>query len=244
MSTDWLYRPRPLTFPDARLVCFAHGGRGGSAYRPWARLLPPGVELCAVRLPGREARFGEPVPARLAELAADVAGALAPVADVPVAFFGHSLGGLLAFEVSRQLQGGAVPVHLVVAGCRPPQVPDPDPIAGLPDAQFVARVRELSGDAVLADPQALRLLLPVLRADFRLSEGYLCAVPVRLDCPITVLCGATDPRSHRDLAQRWGELTGAGVELRTLPGDHFFVDSARPLVVAAATRALLPHLAH
>lgn len=242
-----MHRPRPVAEPSARLLCFPHGGRGATMYRSWAPLLPPGVELCAVTLPGREARFDEPVPTDFDALVGQLGSALLPILrDVPVTFFGHSLGALLAFELSRRLRadGLAQPAHLVVSGCRPPHLPEHAAIADLPDDRFVAHLRGLNGtaDGILDNPQALELLLPVLRADFRLAEGYLCRRTGALRCPITVLAGSADPETQTVDLTRWGEQTDGGFELRRFPGDHFFLDSARPLVVAAATQTLLPWL--
>jgi len=243
----WLHRPRPLAERRAWLVCFPHAGRSGTMFRSWAPLMPDGIELCGVNLPGRESRFAEPLPADLRVLAGSIAEALRPVIHgAPAAFFGHSLGGLLAFEVSRRLRDTGVdkPQHLVVSGCRPPHVPGIGGVSALPDGELVAELRRLNGttDEVLASPAALQLLLPVLRADFALAEDYTCPPGEPLPCPITALVGAGDPDLDASVLSRWSEQTAAAFNLRTFPGDHFFLESARPMVVAAATQTLLPYL--
>jgi medium-chain acyl-[acyl-carrier-protein] hydrolase len=244
----WLHRPRPVPEPRARLVGFPYAGRSGTMFRSWAALMPDGVELCGVNLPGRESRFAEFLPSSLHELAGSIAAVLRPVLDTtPTAFFGHSLGGLLAFEVSRRLRSAGLyqPHHLVVSGCRPPHLPRAGAaVASMSDDQLIAELRRLNGttEEILGNPAALELLLPVLRADFGLADDYVCPAGDPLPCPITALTGAGDPETDAAELARWSEQTTAAFVLRTFPGDHFFLESARPLVAAAALQTLLPHL--
>jgi medium-chain acyl-[acyl-carrier-protein] hydrolase len=247
MTARWLHRPCPVSEPAARLVCFPYAGRSGTVYRAWAPLLPPGVELCGVNLPGRESRFDEPLPSGLDDLVADLAAALRPVLDIPVAFFGHSLGALLAFEVSRELRrdGVAQPRHLIVSGCRPLHLADQGPsLAGLHKDLLIGELRKLNGTAeeILTNKAAIELLLPVLRADFHLAETYRYRAEEPLSCPITALAGSADPETAAVDLNRWQELTTAEFVLRRFAGDHFFLDSARPMVVAAAAQTVLPYL--
>jgi medium-chain acyl-[acyl-carrier-protein] hydrolase len=216
-------------------------------YRPWAPLLPDTVDLCAVNLPGREARTGEPLPADLGTLVDELTEVVRPVLDLPVTFFGHSLGALLAFEVSQRLRDdpGPPPAHLVVSGFRPPHVPEPNPpLADLPDDQLIQELRRLNGtdEEILGNPAAISFLLPILRADFGLAETYRYAGSNPLSCPITVLSGSIDPETATVDLDGWRVHTTGAFTIRVFPGDHFFVDSARPLVVAAAVQTLMSHL--
>jgi surfactin synthase thioesterase subunit len=217
-------------------------------YRTWLPLLPDGVELCAMTLPGRESRFDEPIPVDLDELMSVLTSAALPLLDdLPTVFFGHSLGALLAFDLSRRLRGLGVcqPHHLIVSGCRPPHVTYAGVLVSeFTDSGLVDELRRLNGTAeeILANPAALDLLLPVLRADFRLSERYLCHDLRSLTCPITALAGVDDLDTRPVDLHRWAEQTSGPFELRWLPGDHFYLETARPMVVAAAAQALLPYL--
>src|SRR5690606_30530844 len=139
----WVSRPAPRDGARLRLFCFPSAGGGASQYRLWAQSLPMDVELCPVLLPGREARMREAPARRLAPLAEALADGLSPLFDIPFAFFGHSMGALLAFELARQLRrrGGPQPAHLFVSGRRAPQLPDPDgTLHTLGDAAFVREV--------------------------------------------------------------------------------------------------------
>src|SRR5690349_236164 len=97
----WLACVRPRPRSSVRLFCFAHAGGGASFFRGWAAGLPESVEVSPVQLPGRETRFREPPFTRLGQLTEALAEALRPHLDRPFAFFGHSLGALVAFELAR-----------------------------------------------------------------------------------------------------------------------------------------------
>src|SRR5262245_32711610 len=128
MSADhrpWLIGARPDPRARLRLFCFPSAGGGASAYAPWAELLPAGVELCRVQLPGRESRFVEPAAGSLDELLPRVHAALRPFFDVPFSLFGHSMGALLAFELTLRLRaaGERLPASLYPSGHRAPHMP-------------------------------------------------------------------------------------------------------------------------
>ena len=116
--TAWVRRHRRPGRPvDLRLLCFHSAGMDATMYDPWAQQMPDGVELCAVRLPGRPPHNGKPVPT-MDELLPMLHTALQPFMDGRFAFFGHSFGALTAYAVTRYLRdrGERLPVRLVVAG--------------------------------------------------------------------------------------------------------------------------------
>lgn len=232
----WITRPRPRPGAPLRLFCLPHAGGGASSFRPWADVLPAEVEVCPVQLPGREARMGEPAIDRMEPLVEALSEALRPFDDEPFALFGHSNGALIAFELARRLrrEGRHGPVHLFASGRRAPHVPNPRrTVAHLPDDEFLAEMRELGGtpEEVLAHPELMRILLPLLRADVRLNETYAFAADAPLACPITAYGGLGDPKAPREDVEAWREHTAADFTLRFFPGDHFFVFARRDLVL-------------
>ena len=239
----WLaYRERN---PRARLrmFCFPYAGGGASAYRGWAGALPADVEVCPVQLPGRESRLREAPFTRLEPLVTATADALVPHFDLPFVFFGHSMGGLIAFELTRELRrrGAPEPLHLFASGRRAPQVPDRDePIHDLPEEQFVERLRELNGtpEEVLQHAELMRLLTPLLRADFSVNETYEFRPGEPLEAGISAFGGLGDAEVTKEDLEAWREHTRGRFRLRMMPGDHFFLHSARELVTDAVARDL------
>ncbi|HEV3050514.1 MAG TPA: thioesterase domain-containing protein, partial [Longimicrobium sp.] len=216
-------------------------------YRPWAAALPPHVELCIAQLPGREARMAEPAFTSARALARALADALGPGDGVPRAFFGHSMGALIAFELARELRRRALPGpgHLFVSGCRAPHLPARSlPLHGLPDAAFAAHVHHLAGipPEALRNPAFMALLVPMLRADFTLAETYAHTPELPLECPITAFGGAEDAGVAPGELQAWAAHTRSGFGMRFFPGRHFFVQSAGPPLLQAIEHALAPLL--
>lgn len=231
-----------------RLFCFPYAGGGASVFRLWSRELPAGVEVCAVQLPGRESRWREEPFRRLEPLADAAAEALGPHLGRPFAFFGHSLGAVLAFEVARRLQrdGAPVPLHLFVSGRSAPRAPDEtEPIHDLPRDEFIEAVRSYSGtpDEVLANEELMELLEPLLRADFSVSETYEYRPGSELlATPVTVLGGVHDPEVPPQNLEGWRLETRGAFQKHLLDGGHFFLQERREDVLRLVSRALEPYL--
>lgn len=226
-----------------RLFCFPYAGGGASAFRAWPSRLPPDVQVCPIQLPGRENRWGEPAYTDLSPLVGDLADALAPLLEVPFALFGHSLGALIAFELTRELRrsGQASPDLLLVAGCRAPQVPDlTPPIHRLPEEDFVEELRKLNGmpDSICQNREYLGLIVPTLRADLALYETYAYQEEEPLSCPIAAFAGEDDGRARGPAVAAWEAQTRAAFSLRVFAGDHFFVVSAQDDLLRAAADVL------
>lgn len=225
------------------MFCFPYAGGGASIYRGWAASLPSDVEVCPVQLPGRESRLRDQPFDRLPPLIAAAAEALAPHFGMPFVFFGHSMGAMIAFELARELRrrGKPLPLHLFVAGRRAPQLPArEEPIHDLPDDEFFAKLRELNGtpEEVLQHAELMRLLTPILRADFAVNETYEFVADEPFDCGISAFGGLGDLEVTQNDLSGWRDLTRGRFRLRMLPGDHFFLHSARDLILEATARDL------
>lgn len=226
-----------------RLICLPHAGGGASGYREWPSYLPDHVEVLPVQLPGRENRFLEPAIDSMELLVGRLLEELSGYLDRPFAFFGHSMGALLAFEMTRRLcPRGIEPVHLFASGCRAPHLPrsrSPDRHV-LPDREFMAAVRALNGipPEIAENHDLMDLVLPTLRSDFKLVEtyGFRPRRPVR--CPVSAFGGLQDKEVTRDDLEAWSRHTTGRFRVHLLPGDHFFVTSSRTSLLRLVTREL------
>ncbi len=211
-------------------------------------MLPREFDVCAVQLPGRSNRFREPPLRRLADLIPAALEGLRPYLERPFAFFGHSMGALVAFELTRELrrQGAPLPVALFASAHEAPHRPPPlPPVTHLSDREFVEEVGRRFGGIpaeVLAEPELLDLVVPVLRADIGVLEGYRYLAEEPLDCAISSFGGALDSHLTREDAEAWREHTRGAFRLRILPGGHFFLDGCRQALLASIAEDLQPWL--
>lgn len=247
-SDPWLpYRkPRPVP-AKVRLFCLPYAGGGASLYRPWQEALPQTIEVCAVQLPGREGRLREAPIAALKALVPIIADGLAPsLATGAFAFFGHSMGAILAFELARELRrrGKPSPTHLFASACPAPHIPDEDWTHELPDAELVERLRELGGmsEEVLAHRELMEMILPVFRADAAVTETYRHAEEPPLDVPITAFGGLADAKATPADMEAWRRHTQSTFVRALVPGGHFYLQdpAARAPVLTVVARTLTP----
>ncbi|MDQ3983151.1 MAG: thioesterase domain-containing protein [Actinomycetota bacterium] len=245
MSDRWTIVPRPNPDPRLRLFCFPYAGGSAATYRAWSDVLPPDIEVQSIQLPGREWRLKEEPYTSVFPLVEDLAVVLKEFFDSPFAFFGHSLGALISFELARELRrrGLPPPDHVFLSGHRAPQLPKTEPsIHDAPDDVFYAGLRNLEGtpEELLANDELMDLLLPALRADFAIAETYEHSPEPPLDCPLSVFGGLGDLVTDRPKLEPWADHTTGEFKLRMVPGGHFFVNESRDLILRAVFQDLLP----
>ena len=224
--------------PDAkiRLFCFHYAGGSSNVFRQWHQYLPRQVQVVPVELPGHGSRLREPLIESLLPLVEKIGEAVKGRLEKPFAFFGHSMGALISFELTRWLRRNdhRLPELLFLAGHSAPDAPEThEPIHALPDEQFVAKLRALNGtsEEVLNNDELMQLMMPILRADFKVCETYECRPDAPLDRPFVVMGGANDRDVPEEHLRAWKKFTTGEFKLKIFPGDHFFIHSQQPLIL-------------
>jgi medium-chain acyl-[acyl-carrier-protein] hydrolase len=242
-NNPWIHIPFPSVGASLRLFCFPYAGGGAAPYRKWSELLPPAVEVCPVLLPGREARLGEKAFSNVFLLVDALALAIKPYLDKPFVFFGHSMGALVAFELTRKLrrEGQPLPECLFVsARVAPSFALKRPPLNNLPEDEFTHALARFNGseEGVLQHAELMKLLLPTLRADFALHEQYEYVEEPALDCPIVAFGGLQDVATEADGLNAWRLHTSRSFVRRMFAGDHFFLNTQQSFFLGKFSREL------
>lgn len=236
-SDRWLRSSPGPALPARRLVCLPHAGGTAQAYRTWQHGLSGDTCVYAVQYPGRQDRLREPPATSIEQLAEPIADALNPFTGSPLVLFGHSMGAIVAYEVTLELERrhGSVVDMLIVSGSRAPHERETDDKHLLSDRELAAeieRVDESFGE-LAQDPELLDLVLPAIRADYRLLAGYQRGT-VPVGAPILAFGGVDDPEVNRTELAAWSGFTRAGFGLRSFPGGHFYLTDEPPMMAALA----------
>jgi len=235
-SNKWFVCPRPDPAAETRLFIFPYAGGSPAAFNRWS---VDDIESQIVHYPGRGSRFSEPPIKKIENLVENLCFAIQPLLNMPSVFFGHSLGGLIAFELVRELRRRNLsqPNTLFVSACAAPQFPDPNPpIHALPDDTFLEALKKFNGipSEILKQPETLKILLPTVRADFETVEVYrFDSSEPPLDIPIIAFGGLDDERVGRERLEGWALQTSSIFRSRYFPGGHFFINTAGDEVIAS-----------
>ncbi|MFC4053588.1 MULTISPECIES: thioesterase II family protein [Actinomadura] len=231
----WIRRFHPDGPGDVQLVCFPHAGGSASYYFPMSKAMPPEIDALVLQYPGRQDRRHEPPVDSVPRLADQIFAVLADRLSPRFAFFGHSMGAVVAFEVARRFaaERGTAPLWFFASGRRAPSRRRAGTVHTMDDAELIAELGRVGGtDArLLRDEELLASILPAVRNDYRAIERYAWTPGPPVDCPVTVLVGESDPQTTVDEAIAWQEHFTGTCDLRVFPGGHFYLEDASAEVI-------------
>ncbi|MGD3111881.1 thioesterase II family protein [Streptomyces sp. YGL11-2] len=220
-ESRWLSSRRQKTETTLDLFCFAHAGGSAGEFLRWSGGLP-GIRLWAVKMPGRAPRESEPPYTRMTDLVGDLVDQV-EFGRREFAFFGHSLGALVAFEVARALRkaGRRQPQRLLLSSMQPPPITTRQAAHELPGDELLAEVERRWGalpQAIHEDQELKEIVLGYFRADAELAETYEYVAEAPLDIPITAFAGDQEEREQLG----WNVHTRAEYGAHVLRGGHFY----------------------
>ncbi|MDZ7831610.1 MAG: SDR family NAD(P)-dependent oxidoreductase [Desulfobacterales bacterium] len=241
-SNGWLaYRKEK---PDAliNLFCFHHMGGAASLFQGWPEELADAIDVCPVQLPGREGRRHEKTFDRFDHLIEALLEMIQPHLDRPFAFFGHSMGTWIAYELTHAIRQkiGQSPVHLFAAAM-PPPCENGAFMKNRPIDESLMPHMEIP-EPLRGDDTFMNEWLNLFNADAGLFQTYHCQVKPALDCPITAFGGASDELVSRADLSAWHQYTSDTFRLQLMPGQHMFPVGSRNRLMAAIKQDLTPFL--
>lgn len=242
-QTPWIRYQKPKIDSKISLFCFPYSGGAASTYRTWGEKLPQQIEILPIQLPGRETRIGERPFSKMSELIPVLADALNPYLDKKYAFFGHSLGSLISFELARELRRRkkSLPACLFVSSFSAPHLANLElPIHTAPDSILIEKLKNYNGTPleVLTNREIMELMLPTLRADFSLRETYLFTNEKPLNSAIFAYGGENDATVRLDSLMAWRGHTDGAFNFQLFAGDHFYLHRSFELLLKAILRDL------
>ncbi len=232
--SNWfkIYKTSPIT--KLRLFCFPYAGGSAQIFSKWAEYLPGFVDVIAIQSPGRGRRFSEKPIGCLKTKVQMLHQEILPYANEPYLFIGHSNGALLAYELARELQksGHSNLKHIILSAKRAPHLPDiKEPIHDLPNKEFIKELKgyNFTPDEVLENDELMELFLPMLRADFSLSDTHDFDREYSLDSNATLFWGNQDEDVPLNDVLAWKELITGETNLIEFNDGHFFISSQENL---------------
>lgn len=246
MSSKWFLMPEKANTAKIRFICLPYAGGGAHTYLSWGKELPDNVELIAVQPPGRGTHTSVNPYTDMASLVQGLLTEIVPLLDRPYVILGHSLGSKVAFELLNQLSlhRHRLPDIFIASGSKnPSEKRIAQSIHHLPDAEFIAELARLNGTPrlVLENEELMSLFLPVLRADFEISDKYLYTGTARFPCKLLVLGGKEDVDIPIDSLKHWGQFFSEDMQVNSFDGGHFFIDTQKKAVTSFIRRELCEH---
>ncbi|MFP7226339.1 thioesterase domain-containing protein [Priestia filamentosa] len=211
------------------LFCFPYAGGSGSIFHEWKKPLSANFDLKPIHYAGRGKRFNEPFYNNMNEAVTDICKLISSqLDDNDYIFFGHSMGGLIAYEVCRKLieNGYKPPLHMFISGIRPPDMIRMRKIHNLPDSKFRKELKKLNRTPreVFENKQLMDIFIPILRSDFKLIEKYKFeSMNSKITSNITVMYGTEDNMTKEEM-MRWSNFTTKKTQICKFQGGHFFIN--------------------
>lgn len=208
VSASRWFGPAGSPAGDAQVFVFPYAGGVAASFAQWRELAAPELSVQVALMPGRGARLHEPPVDDLAELVDALATAVVERASGPFLLFGHSLGALVAFEVTRELRrrGAPAPLALLVGGAEAPQTRlVRRRVHDLDDAGLIEALRDFGATpaALLADRDLMELILPGYAPTSRCPSGTPTVRSRRWRCRCTC-CSATGTSTWTGTGPRGG----------------------------------------
>ena len=248
-TDNWIAYHKPIPNARLRLFCFHNAGGNASIFQKWSDSLSPDIEVCPIQLPGRAERIGEQPCTEFFSLIETLEKVLFHYLDKPFAFYSHSAGNLIGFELAHVLRQkyGLEPIHLFVGGFWAPHAAATGMEANFftPSDEEMKKtfleISEVPQNYIHTD-EFVEKLLPTFNSDNQIFQSYTYFKKEPLNCSISAFGGIEDPLIGKEDLLEWHEQTRNIFKLHMLPGKHMFLNSSRKLLLETISQEILTSL--
>ncbi len=213
-----------------KLYCFPYAGGSAAVYMKWKNYLNDVIELRPVELAGRGLRCKDSLYINMSDMVDDVYNEIHDELDsMPYAFFGHSMGSLIAYETYYRIkeEKQSLPMHIFFSGHRPPdQLNNHKKLSQLNDHDFKKEILMIGGTPkeLFDYPELVDFYLPMLRADYEVVDTYSYRERVeKIKCSISILNGKYDTDELCDIGE-WRKHTSHDCKEYVFDGGHFYIN--------------------
>lgn len=218
-----------------QLFAFHHAAASASTFYGWSQYLNEYTTLYAIELPGRASRLREEAISDIGTIARNIAQGIKPyLGTMPTFFFGHSMGGILAYETAVLLSSNSPIDHFIASAVSPPGYRQISiPIHNLDDEMFKKELIRYGGipENLLTNIDFWDIYLPLARADFSMIANYTSFEnELPLNWGITAIVGKTDSIVRVEKAQHWQKFTKNNFDLIEINGGHLFIQDKKNIV--------------
>jgi len=230
------------TILNINLFCIPFAGGSSYSFREFERYMADFVKIVPIDLPGHGRKMKSPLLTNIHDITNVIFSEIKNELHKPYAFYGHSMGALLAYLLTQKAVAEHInlPLSLFVSGHYSPNVPPKNKTVHLlPKEAFIQKISEYGGipSEIIQEQDLMDLFIPIIRTDFQAVIEYIYQAEKPLDIPITVMIGSHDSTSYEE-AVRWQDMTTQTISLRQFPGGHFFIFDYLPEISKIICRNL------
>lgn len=220
------------------LFCLPYSGGSKNIFYKWTKNLSKDINMIPIELKGRGERTNEGFYKDIKDAVDDVVNIINKYSsDEDYIIFGHSLGGLLAYEAYFEIirRNMKIPGIIIFSGCAAPFLKrKTENISNLPDEIFINKVISLGGTPkeITQYKELLDIFIPILHNDFRIIEEYeQNKNPQKISCKSKIIYGHNDRMVNPNEIICWKECTEGEIEFYEIEGNHFYIKTEMEKVV-------------
>lgn len=224
----YIWKRNFVTGPIHKLICIPYAGTGASSFGRWQKIIGDKVEILPIQLPGRENRMDELVKTDFSVVVDEISTAVLPfIEDCNFSIFGHSLGGILTYEVAKKLisKHGLYPCWCFISGSYIYREGEKKYLSRLDDESFIEEIKNIGGvdESILSISNMKQYFLNVVKNDFKLLESHHLEGEKQLPVPIRTYFGTMDRLISPEQVATWKEYTSKHYSTKQYEGNHFFL---------------------